>query len=101
MMRPVQHSGRRIRRIATWCAIAAASGIAATMATRIVAGPSCSGYEPAGVVSSCAGLVASLSTRLGVMVAVVVLLACALGSGLIRTAEGIRERDRVLSRDRA
>jgi hypothetical protein len=101
MTRSMRAPASRTRRVAIWCAIAAASGIAATMATRIVAGPSCSEHDPPGVVSSCAGLVASLSTRLGVMVAVVALLACALGSGLMRTAEGIRERERIMSRDRA
>jgi hypothetical protein len=75
--------------------IAACCGVAATAAARVFAGGSCPGYDPPSYASTCSGLVASLSTRLGVVVGCVTLFAGMLNAGLRRTAEEIEHRRRA------
>ena len=74
-------------RLGARLAVALGCGLAATIVSGLVAGGSCTGPDLPTFDSTCSELVASLSARLGVVVAVVVLLLGLVGRGILRAAE--------------
>lgn len=79
--------------IAAGCVV----GVGVALLARSFAGGSCSGSELSGYGSSCAGLVSSLSLRVGAVAAVATVFMGLLNAGLARTAEQLEEVNRALS----
>jgi hypothetical protein len=79
-------------RFGTRVGIAVACGLTVAIVARAFAGASCTGPDSPAFASTCSGLVASLSTRLGVVVGVVVLLVGLVGTGILRAAEDLEAR---------
>jgi hypothetical protein len=96
-MRDVRNHGdgsteRAPLRLGARVGVAAVCGLAVAVAARAFAGASCTGPDSPAFASTCSGLVASLSTRLGVVVGVVVLLVGLVGTGILRAAEDLDAR---------
>jgi hypothetical protein len=95
--RPNDARGKRPLHLVTRVSVAAAFGVAATLATRAFAGSSCTQPEVPAFASTCSNLVASLSVRLGIVVGLVALLIELTRAGLLRTAEELDDRRHELA----